>query len=289
MPRTFSPPTRVSDPDMHHDTYVTHVPWCMPGSLTSGFLWNRWRRKRSGQSRRMDNPQFYVSGKRPMFNDSLISWLPATVDGVWVVVTSEHWGMSQYSYLSESASVAQAGSLVLEDEDAKMATFRQKLFASTTVSSGSCPSGQFSNIDKIAHHTRHGRPLLDTLWLPEYEVPVVSSKQFGPGTERWNHLDVQFSTNETNLIRSWNLRAVYISPKPPYYIRCVRFSSWARSWPYSVNVEYHITMYNVVKRVDRGVLIFTQFRCIIDTVETQRYRPWFKDSGQTPISVRNSH
>ena len=27
----------VSDPG------VTHVPWCMPGSLTSGFLWIRWR------------------------------------------------------------------------------------------------------------------------------------------------------------------------------------------------------------------------------------------------------
>ena len=35
MPGTFSPPPRVSDPDMHHGTCVTHVPWCMPGSLTS--------------------------------------------------------------------------------------------------------------------------------------------------------------------------------------------------------------------------------------------------------------
>ena len=43
MPGTFSPPPRVSDPDMHHGTCVTHVPWCMPGSLTSGFLWIRWR------------------------------------------------------------------------------------------------------------------------------------------------------------------------------------------------------------------------------------------------------
>ena len=41
MPETFSPPLRVSDPDMHHSTCVTHVPWCMPGSLTSGFLWIR--------------------------------------------------------------------------------------------------------------------------------------------------------------------------------------------------------------------------------------------------------
>ena len=43
MPRTFSPWPQVSDPDMHHGTCVTHVPWCMPGSLTSGFLWNRRR------------------------------------------------------------------------------------------------------------------------------------------------------------------------------------------------------------------------------------------------------
>ena len=38
MTGKFSPPPRVSDPDMHHDTCVTRVPWCMPGLLTSGFL-----------------------------------------------------------------------------------------------------------------------------------------------------------------------------------------------------------------------------------------------------------
>ena len=65
MPGTFFPPLRVSDPDMHHGTCVTHVPWCMPGSLTSAF-WSRWRGKRSWYSRRMRNPQFYVSGKRPI-------------------------------------------------------------------------------------------------------------------------------------------------------------------------------------------------------------------------------
>ena len=65
-PGMFFPPTRVSDPDMHHGTYVTHVPWCMPGSLTSGFLWRRWRGKRSRHSRRKRNPEFYASGKRPM-------------------------------------------------------------------------------------------------------------------------------------------------------------------------------------------------------------------------------
>ena len=58
MPGTFSPSPRVSDPDMHHDTSVMHVPWCMPGSLTGGFLWSRWREKCSRHSRRMRNPQF---------------------------------------------------------------------------------------------------------------------------------------------------------------------------------------------------------------------------------------
>ena len=71
MPRTFSPPPRVIDPDMLHDTCVTHVSWCMPGSITSDSLWSRWREKRSRHSRCMRNPQFYLIGKRPM----------ATVDG----------------------------------------------------------------------------------------------------------------------------------------------------------------------------------------------------------------
>ena len=64
MPGSFSPPPRVSDPDMHHGTCVTHVTWCMPVSLTNGFLWRRWRGNRSRHSGRMHNPQFYVSGKR---------------------------------------------------------------------------------------------------------------------------------------------------------------------------------------------------------------------------------
>ena len=65
-PGTFSPIPRFSDPDMHHGTCVTHVPWCMPRSLTRGFLRSRWRGKCSRHSRRMRNSQFYVSGKRPM-------------------------------------------------------------------------------------------------------------------------------------------------------------------------------------------------------------------------------
>ena len=66
VPGTFSPPPRVSDSDMHHGTCVTHVPWCMPGLLISGFLGSLLRGKRSRHSRRMRNPQFYVFVKRSM-------------------------------------------------------------------------------------------------------------------------------------------------------------------------------------------------------------------------------
>ena len=69
MPGTFSPPPRVWDPDMHHSTCVTYVPWCRLGSLTSGFFWSWWRGKPSRDSQCMGNPQFYVSGKRPMLLD----------------------------------------------------------------------------------------------------------------------------------------------------------------------------------------------------------------------------
>ena len=66
IPGALSPSPRVSDRDMHHGTCATHVPWCMRGSLTSGFPWSRWRGKRSRNSRRMSSPRFYVSGKRPI-------------------------------------------------------------------------------------------------------------------------------------------------------------------------------------------------------------------------------
>ena len=37
MPGTFSPPpTSKETSGMHHGTCVTHVPWCMSGSLTNG-------------------------------------------------------------------------------------------------------------------------------------------------------------------------------------------------------------------------------------------------------------
>ena len=66
IPGTFSPPRLhrkplVSDPGMHHGTCVSHVPWCMSGLLT-----RYGGKKRSRHSRRMRNPQLYVSGKRAM-------------------------------------------------------------------------------------------------------------------------------------------------------------------------------------------------------------------------------
>ena len=75
MPGTFSPTPRVSDPDIHHGTCVTHVPWCMPGSLASGFLWSRMREKRSGLSPRVRNPQFNVSGKRLIDGYKIKFWI----------------------------------------------------------------------------------------------------------------------------------------------------------------------------------------------------------------------
>ena len=65
MSGTFSPPRSqrmpsVSDPGVHHGTCVMHVPWRMSGSLTHG------DGEHSRHSRRMRNPQFYVSGKRPI-------------------------------------------------------------------------------------------------------------------------------------------------------------------------------------------------------------------------------
>ena len=66
IPGTFSPTPQVIDLDMHHDTCVTHVPWCMSGSITRGFLWSRRRGICSRHSQRMRNPHSSVSGKRHM-------------------------------------------------------------------------------------------------------------------------------------------------------------------------------------------------------------------------------
>ena len=76
------PATAVSNPDMHHGTCVTHVTWCMPGSLIRGFLWIR----RRGHSLRMRNPKFYVSGERPMGVDAL------GPSAIWTDIVSQGTG-----------------------------------------------------------------------------------------------------------------------------------------------------------------------------------------------------
>ena len=53
-------------PDIHHDTYVTHVPWCMLGSLTSGFRWSRWRGNVPGMPGPCANPNFTYLVRDPL-------------------------------------------------------------------------------------------------------------------------------------------------------------------------------------------------------------------------------
>ena len=84
-------PGTVSDLGMHHGTYVAYLPWCIPGSLNNGFLWSRSRGKRSRHSQRMRNPQFSVSGKRPMasltsedYKRTLI-WQRISSDTFWML------------------------------------------------------------------------------------------------------------------------------------------------------------------------------------------------------------
>ena len=60
MPGPFFAPPWVRDPDMHHGTCVTQVPWSMPGSLNGVFPWSRWRGKHSRHSQRIHNPCMYL-------------------------------------------------------------------------------------------------------------------------------------------------------------------------------------------------------------------------------------
>ena len=97
MPVTFSQASRVSDPDMHHGTCVTHVPWCMSGSVTRSFLWSRWWGKLCRHSRRMRNLQFYVSGKRPIGHCGNDCWWDAF--GKCNVIRCWHWLICIYIQL----------------------------------------------------------------------------------------------------------------------------------------------------------------------------------------------
>ena len=119
MPGTIFPPPWVSDPDMHHGTCVTHVLWCMPGLLNSDFLW-----KRSRHSRRMGNPQFYVSGKRLLRSTVLVRascrrWYEglnenksnATIQSIFVSPSARlldihiYWGMDKIQHMPFSHAI----------------------------------------------------------------------------------------------------------------------------------------------------------------------------------------
>ena len=65
-PGMCSPPPRVIDPDMHHGTCVTHVPWCTPGSVTRGFPLKSVVGKTFPAFPALAQPANHVSSKRPM-------------------------------------------------------------------------------------------------------------------------------------------------------------------------------------------------------------------------------
>ena len=92
MPGTFPRPPQVSDPDMHHGTCVTHVPWCMTELLTSGFLWNWWRGKRSRHSRRIRtrNSTYLVRGTFWHDHDDVIAWQSSLHHWSFVRETTSH-------------------------------------------------------------------------------------------------------------------------------------------------------------------------------------------------------
>ena len=78
----------VSDPGMHHGTCVRHVPLCMSASLTRGD-----GGKRSQHSRRMRNPQFCISGKRPIWlkYTSGMHWYHSLMVGGYYIPVSIGW------------------------------------------------------------------------------------------------------------------------------------------------------------------------------------------------------
>ena len=61
---------------------------CRDPCLTSGFRWSWWRGKRSRHSQRMRNPQFYVSGKRPI---EFVTPLYAYWYSIFPVTTHRSW------------------------------------------------------------------------------------------------------------------------------------------------------------------------------------------------------
>ena len=77
--------------------------WCMPGSLTSGFLWSRWWGKLSRHSGRMCNPEFYVSGKRTIASGNVshpslcrLLLLTTTIPATWHSADPFHKGFYEF-------------------------------------------------------------------------------------------------------------------------------------------------------------------------------------------------
>ena len=74
MPGTLFPSPR--DPDMHHGTWVTHVPWCMPGSLTGYSAWKlmsaeNWTQKDRGKN--------WIWGQKDRFLLKLVVFVPQKI------------------------------------------------------------------------------------------------------------------------------------------------------------------------------------------------------------------
>ena len=93
----FPRPPQVSDPDMHHGTCVTHVPWCMPGLLTSGFLWSWWRGKHSWYSWRMPMSSKIYSSKFTTISPAL-GQSPYCCRGTWWHNTCKGCFESRFQY-----------------------------------------------------------------------------------------------------------------------------------------------------------------------------------------------
>ena len=109
MPGTFFPPPRASDLGMHHGMCVMHVSWCMPKSLSSGFIWSQWRGTRSRHSRRMRNPQLYVCGKRPMYIPRLPRLdLARMVLFIILICSFRGWEVKLNNYISHGALLCKA-------------------------------------------------------------------------------------------------------------------------------------------------------------------------------------
>ena len=73
MPETFSPPPTSKETASYRSEHASRHVRHARAVMHAGIANPRWRGKRSRHSRRMHNPQFYVSGKRPMPSQAKIS------------------------------------------------------------------------------------------------------------------------------------------------------------------------------------------------------------------------